>query len=140
MPSHEQWECFEPIATEDQIKYTKEEDMVSESMVFREETNYTFANGTNMEDDSNSVAGLMRRSNAAAGYIFPTISYLLRQGKLDEKTVEHVFHCVCEAAGKTAFGERTSIEGIRKWMGTPEAVKDGRVMGGYLEMFFRQWD
>ena len=78
-------ECFGPIATEDQIKYTKEEDMVSESMVFREETNYTFANGTNMEDDSNSVAGLMRRSNAAAGYIFPTISYLLRQGKLDEK-------------------------------------------------------
>lgn len=69
MPSHEQWECFGPIATEDQIKYTKEEDMVSESMVFREETNYTFANGTNMEDDSNSVAGLMRRSNAAAGYI-----------------------------------------------------------------------
>ena len=137
MPSHEQWECFGPIATEDQIKYTKEEDMVSESMVFREETNYTFANGTNMEDDSNSVAGLMRRSNAAAGYIFPTISYLLRQGKLDEKTVEHVFHCVCEAAGKTAFGEMTSIEGIRKWMGTPEAVKDGRVMGGYLEMFFQ---
>ena len=70
-------------------------------------------------------------------YSMSTTAYVMIP---DEKTVEHVFHCVCEAAGKTAFGERTSIEGIRKWMGTPEAVKDGRVMGGYLEMFFRQWD
>lgn len=56
MPPHEQWECFGPVATADQIKYTTEEDMVKESMVFREECNYTFANGTNMEQDSTSVA------------------------------------------------------------------------------------
>lgn len=55
MPPHEQWECFGPIATEDQIKYTEEKDMVKESMVFRGETEYTFSNGTNMEQDSKEI-------------------------------------------------------------------------------------
>ncbi|MDD3220360.1 MAG: hypothetical protein PHC41_12960 [Lachnospiraceae bacterium] len=137
MPPHAQWECFGPIATADQIKDTKPEDMVEESMVFRGETGYTFANGTNMEDDSNSVANLMRRSSAAAGYIFPTLSYLLRMQKVDEKTVDHVFHCVCEAAGKAAFGERVAIQAVRDWMGVPNTINDGRVMGGYLEMYFQ---
>lgn len=137
MPPHEQWECFGPVATTDQIKNTAEEDMITESMVFREEADYTFANGTNMEEDSNSVAGLTRRSNAAAGYIFPAIAYLLRQNRLDEKMVDHVLHCVCEAAGKAVFGEKTAIDAVRRWMGTPEQVNDGRVMGGFLEMFFQ---
>ena len=137
MPPHAQWECFGPIATADQIKFTKEEDMVTESQVFREECNYTFGNGTNMEDDSNSVANLTRRSSAAAGYIFPTISFLLRTGKLDEKMVDHVMHCVCEAAGKAAFGEKEAIRAIRRWMNVPDDINDGRVMGGYLEMYFQ---
>ncbi len=40
MPEHEQWECFGPVATADQIKYTREEDTVSESMMFREECDF----------------------------------------------------------------------------------------------------
>ncbi len=137
MPPHEQWECFGPVATADQIKYTEPEDMVEESMVFRADADYRFANGTNMEDDSNSVASLMRRSSAAAGYVFPTIAYLLRQGKLDEKMLGHVMHCVCEASGKAVFGEKAAVKAIREWMGVPDSVHDGRIMGGYLEMYFQ---
>ena len=137
MPPHEQWECFGPIATEDQIKYTEEKDMVKESMVFRGETEYTFSNGTNMEQDSNSVADLIRRAHAASNYIFPTISSLLKQGKLDEKMLDHVIRCVCEASGKTACGEKCTKEGLRSWMGAPVDLEDGRLMGGYLEMYLQ---
>ncbi|MGO5161068.1 MULTISPECIES: hypothetical protein [unclassified Bilifractor] len=137
MPPHAQWECFGPVATADQIKFTKPEDMVEEPMVFRGESGFTFANGTNMEDDSNSVARLTRRSNAACGYIFPALSLILRMQKADEKMVDHVLHCICEAAGKAVFGERVAIQAVRDWMGVPNTMNDGRVMGGYLEMFFQ---
>src|SRR5699024_8860973 len=40
MPPHEQWECFGPVGSEDQIKFTNEEDCVDESMMFREECDY----------------------------------------------------------------------------------------------------
>lgn len=137
MPPHAQWECFGPVATADQIKFTEEKDMVKESMVFREECDYTFTNGTNVEHDDSSVADLMGRSNAAAGYIFPTISNLLRQGKLDEKVVDHVLWCVCEAAGKAVYGEHYSREGLRNWLGAPADLDDGRLMGGHIEMFLQ---
>ena len=137
MPAHEQWECFGPVATEDQIKYTQEEDTVKESMVFREECDYTFSNGTNMEQDDSSVSEMMSHSNAACLYIFPTIDYLLRQGKLEEKTVDHVLRCVCEAAGKAAFGEYYAKEAQRAWLGAPAGLEDGRLMGGHIEMFLQ---
>ena len=52
MPEHEQWECFGPVATADQIKFTPEEEWLIESQMFRAECNYTFCNGTCMECDS----------------------------------------------------------------------------------------
>lgn len=137
MPPHEQWECFGPVATANQIKYTTEEDMVKESMVFREECNYTFANGTNMEQDSTSVASAIGQSNAASLYIFPTIDALLREGKLEEKFVDHVIRCVCEAAGKAAFGEHYAKEGLRAWVGAPSEINDGRLMGAHIEMYLQ---
>ncbi|MDO4274789.1 MAG: hypothetical protein Q4D16_14060 [Eubacteriales bacterium] len=136
MPDHEQWECFGPVATADQIKFTKEEDTVSESMMFREECNYTFVNGTTTEDDSTSAYPMVAMSNGSS-YILPTIDDLIREGRLDEKTVDHVLWCVCEAAGKAAFGEFYAKEGLRNWLGVPGDIDDGRVMGARLEMFLQ---
>lgn len=136
MPPHKQWECFGPIATADQIKYTPEDELVTESMMFREECNYTFTNGTNWERSA-SEANMIPFSNAAFGYILPCISYLIKKGILEEKTVQHVIRCVLESAGKAAYGEAYSRKGLIDWLGAPADIHDGRLLGGQIEMFLQ---
>jgi hypothetical protein len=137
MPEHEQWECFGPVATADQIKYTKEEDTVKESMIFREECGYRFTNGTNWErDPKSSVYPLASTSNGAC-YILPTLDDLVREGTLDADEVTRVLKCVCEAAGKAAFGDFYAREGLRSWLGVPREIDDGRVVGAYIEMYLQ---
>lgn len=136
MPSHEQWECFGPIATADQIRFTPEEDMVKESMVFREECNFTFVNGTCMELDSTSLYPLLIQSYGAS-YFMPTLRSLIDEGKLDAEFVRHVIKCVCEAAGKAVFGEFYAKEGMRNWLGVPPGLEDGRLLGAHIEMYLQ---
>ena len=44
-----------------------------------------------------------------------------------------------EAAGKAAFLDDFAKEGLRQWLGVPHSISpnDGRIMGGYLEMFLQ---
>ena len=135
MPEHEIWESFGPIATEDQIRYTPEEDMLTESQVFREECGNTFCNGTCWERDASSV--YKQPATAASTYIFPAIEQLIAEKKFDEKFVSHVIKCVFEASGKSAFGEFYAKEGLRNWLGVPDNIDDGRVIGGHIEMFLQ---
>jgi hypothetical protein len=46
---------------------------------------------------------------------------------------------VCEAAGKATFIDDFAKEGLRQWLGVPHTIgkNDGRLMGGYLEMFLQ---
>ena len=138
MPEHEQWECFGPVATADQIKYTREEDTVSESMMFREECDFLFSNGTNQECDWRSAYPMVNTCHGSS-YILPTFDDLIQEGRLEASTVDHVIHCVMEAAGKATFIDTFSKEGLRQWMGVPHNIgeDDGRMMGGYLEMFLQ---
>lgn len=138
MPEHEQWECFGPVATEDQIKFTKEEDCIDESMMFREDCDYLFSNGTNMEKDWHNTYPMVTMSYGAT-YILPTLDDLIREGKLTDEQVDYAIHCVCEAAGKATFLDDFAKEGLRVWMGVPHSISkdDGRLMGGYLEMFLQ---
>lgn len=138
MPEHEQWECFGPVATEDQIKFTKEEDCIDESMMFREDCDYLFSNGTNMEKDWHNAYPMVTMSYGAT-YILPTLDDLIREGKLTDEQVDYAIHCVCEAAGKATFLDDFAKEGLRVWMGVPHSISkdDGRLMGGYLEMFLQ---
>lgn len=133
MPEHKNWECFGPVATDDYIKFTPEEDMVTESQFFRKECNYKYCGGTCAEYDA---AQWFRpdASGGGAAYISPTLDGLIKAGKLDEKTVAHVLHCVCEAAGKAAFGAFFAKEGFRQALGIPTDVNDGRLMGAYIEL------
>lgn len=138
IPEHEQWECFGPVATEDQIKFTKEEDCIDESMMFREDCDYLFSNGTNMEKDWHNAYPMVTMSYGAT-YILPTLDDLIREGKLTDEQVDYAIHCVCEAAGKATFLDDFAKEGLRVWMGVPHSISkdDGRLMGGYLEMFLQ---
>ena len=138
MPPHEQWECFGPVATADQIKYTTEEYTVAESMMFREDCNYTFTNGTNQAKGWESAYPMVTYSNGCV-YILPTFDDLIREGVVTNEQVDHTIHCVCEAAGKATFLDDFSKEGLRQWLGVPHSISpdDGRLMGGYLEMFLQ---
>ncbi len=138
MPEHEQWECFGPVATEAQIKYTREEDTVEDSMMFREDCDYRFSNGTNFEKDWRSAYPMVTMSNGAT-YILPTLDDLVREGTLTDEEVDYAIHCVCEAAGKATFIDDFAKEGLRTWLGVPHSIgdDDGRIMGGYLEMFLQ---
>lgn len=138
MPEHEQWECFGPVATEDQIKFTKEEDTIDESMMFREDCDFLFSNGTNKEKDWRNAYPMVTMSNACS-YILPTIEDYIRDGRLTNEEVDYAIHCVCEAAGKATFIDDFAKEGLRQWLGVPHAISpdDGRLMGGYLEMFLQ---
>lgn len=138
MPEHEQWECFGPVGSADQIKYTTREDSVKESMIFREECNFAFSNGTNTEWDSNRIYPQVSNSQAS-GYILPTFDDLIREGRLTSEQVDHAIHCACEGAGKATFIDNFAKEGLRQWMGVPHSIgdDDGRIMGGYIEMFLQ---
>jgi hypothetical protein len=138
MPAHEIWECFGPVGSADQIKFTPEEECVKESMIFREESNNAFINGTNVELDSSSAV-MVTYACAATVYILPTAKYAIEKGLVDEKFFDHVLRCVCEAAGKAAFGEVYTKEALRQWLGVPKEIgdDDGRVMGGHIEMYLQ---
>ena len=75
----------------------------------------------------------------SCAYILPTFDDLIREGVVTNEQVDHTIHCVCEAAGKATFIDNFAKEGLRQWMGVPHSVSedDGRLMGGYLEMFLQ---
>ncbi|MDR0401197.1 MAG: hypothetical protein LBH51_09700 [Treponema sp.] len=138
MPPHEIWEAFGPVGSADQIKFTPEEECVRESDIFREETNYAFINGTNAENNASSAV-LIAYASAATLYILPTARYAIGKGLVEEKFFDHVLRCVCEAAGKTAFGEAYTKEALRQWLNVPRDIgdDDGRVMGAHIEMYLQ---
>ena len=138
LPERENWQRFGPIATADYIKYTPDEECVTESEFFRRECNYTYSSGTNVEQDDSS-ASFNAFSSAGTWYLLPEINYAIQKNVIDEKFADHVLKCVCEAAGKAAFGEQFSKEALRIWLGVPRTIgdDDGRVLGGYIEMYLQ---
>ena len=135
-PPHELWESFGPAVTEDMKKFTEEEDCVDESMMFREECNYHFVNGTNNETDSSNQ--MINMSTAASLYILPAIAETVKRGYVTRQQADHILKCVLEAAGKAVFCERYAIKACRDWLGVPNSIgEDGRVMGGLVEMLLQ---
>ena len=130
---HALWESFGPAVTDAYKKDTQEEDCVSESMMFREECNYHFVNGTNNETDSSNQ--MVNMSTAASLYILPAIAETVKRGYVAREQADHILKCVLEAAGKAMFEERYAVKGCRDWLGVPSGIgEDGRVMGGLIEM------
>lgn len=134
MPEHKLWESFGPIATADQIKYTPEEECVKEPMVFREECDYKFINGTCSVDES-GAATMVTLSTAASLYLLPAIEEGIRRERFTRAFAYHVVHMVCEASGKAAFGERYAVKAAREYLGVPQEIgEDGRILGGIIEL------
>ena len=135
-PDHELWESFGPAVSDEYKKFTEEPDTVSESMIFRDECNYTFVNGTNHEEDSSFQ--MMNASTAASLYLLPAISNAVELGYATREQADWIIKCVLEATGKGMFGEFYAIAGAREWLGFPQtAPADGRLLGGLMEMLFQ---
>ena len=135
-PDHELWESFGPAVSDDYKKYTEEEDCVSESMMFREECNYRFVNGTNNETDSSNQ--MVNMSTAASLYLLPAIDNAVKLEYTTAENAEWIKKCVLEAAGKAMFGERYAIRACREWLGVPDSIgEDGIVLGGVIEMLLQ---
>lgn len=135
-PEHELWESFGPAVSDDYKKYTKEEDCVSESMMFREECDYKFVNGVNNETDSSNQ--MVNLSTAASLYLLPAIDNAVKLGYTTAEQAEWIKKCVLEAAGKAMFGERYTIRACREWLGVPDSIgEDGRLLGGVIEMLLQ---
>ena len=138
MPEHEIWESFGPVATADQIKFTKEEDCVSESQVFRADANYRYESGTHQVEGPTSV-GMNQYCCAATFYLLPAIEESIKRGLVTEEMALHTLKCVCEAAGKAAWGDQTAKEAHRQWLGVPRemAADNGRILGAHIEFYLQ---
>lgn len=135
-PPHALWESFGPAVSDEYKKFTEEEDCVAEPMMFREECDYHFVNGTNNETDSSNQ--MINLSTAASLYILPAIDEAVKRGYATRETADHVLKCVLEAAGKAMFGERYAIRACREWLGVPNTIgEDGRILGGLIEVLLQ---
>jgi len=132
MPEHKSWERFGPIATSDMIKYTEEEYCVKESNIFREESCYCYINGTAREEGPETALKACA-NNSGVLYMNAVFEYLIRHDIRKEEDIDRCLQAVLEAGGKAQFSDFFAVDGLRAWLGTPADVRDGRLMGGYLE-------
>ena len=136
MPEKEIWQRFGPIATDDYIKYTPEEECITEPMWLRGDNNYVYSGGTNVEIDETMF--LMSSTMCSdAMILFPFVREGIKRGIFTKAEFDNTFKCVCEAAGKAAFIEPFAKEGLRRWLNAPSDINDGRLLGGYIEVYLQ---
>ncbi|MDR1933851.1 MAG: hypothetical protein LBQ57_13630 [Spirochaetales bacterium] len=138
MPEHECWENFGPIATADQIKFTPEEKMFKECQQFREECGYKYRNGLDQEYTAAELYTSGGATNiTGTDYCGLLLKEMVGANEIGMEELSNIITCVFEAAGKTMFAEFFAVKGLRDWLGVPADVKDGRVLGGYIEVILQ---
>lgn len=55
----------------------------------------------------------------------------------DKAKAQNIVEVMFDTAGKLMFGEWHMRKAAREWLGVPESVDDGRVMGGYISMILQ---
>ena len=138
MPEKPLWESFGPIATDDYLSVSTEEYCEHEPSMFRPESGYQYVTGTNKAFSAND-SFTNTFSNGGEGHILPAMAHCVELGRLKKENVDYALKCVCEAAGKAAFGEFFAKEGLRAFLGVPVDIgeDDGRLLGGYIEMYLQ---
>lgn len=135
MPEKKRWDMLGPVATGDRIKHTPEEECLKEPHVFRGDSNYTYASGINNELDESMIASGVNLPVSVFNF-YPAIALGVEKGIFTMEEFDRVQKCVCEAAGKAAFGEQFAREGLRSYLGFPREIgEDGRLLGAYIEFY-----
>lgn len=138
-PREKIWETFGPIATEDQIKFTPEEKMrgLMESQYFRESCDFHCRNGVSREFTHKEAWEGGPALNFAGDYVTTAFELMKEEGKLSQEQIDVVIECLFEGAGKMQFTDGYAKKGIRDWLGVPNDVDDGRVLGAYIEVLLQ---
>lgn len=55
----------------------------------------------------------------------------------DQAKNQNIIDTIFDTAGKIQFAEWNTRKATRDWLGVPESVDDGRVMGGYISMIMQ---
>jgi hypothetical protein len=55
----------------------------------------------------------------------------------DKAKAQHIINVMFDTAGKLMFAEWNTRKATRNWLGVPESVDDGRVLGGYISMILQ---
>lgn len=132
------WDNFGPCVTADQIKFTPREDMVDRPQHLRGECDYKYRNGLCMELTSTQdyVGGAVDYP-LGSDYCINPINVLIKQGAVTQEQVDQLITSLFMASGKMMFLDSFAIKGLRDWLGVPEGVNDGRVLGGYIEVLLQ---
>lgn len=139
MPKREKiWENFGPIATEDQIKFTPEEECVKEPQTMRSECCFKYRNGMCEERDATDMYndGAVNYP-LGSDYCINPINVLIRKGKVTKEQVDNLITCMFEGCGKMMFLDPYTVKGLRDWLGVPDNVHDGRMLGAYIEVLLQ---
>lgn len=138
MPEKPIWESFGPIATEELVKYTPEELQETESAMFRKSANYEYVTGTNLACNW-SYNTYVQYATAGELHLQRSFTEGIKRGIFTEEQLDYALKCVCEAAGKAAFGAFYAREGLRSLLGVPQEMKgeDSRILGALVELFLQ---
>lgn len=134
---HEHHDCYGPIVTADQIRFTKEENMVKDGQYLCPEGGWKYNSALSMQvDATQALAGqgctMTYGMGIDYGQIF--IDGGVEAGLFTREHAYEVVRYVCEGAGKAMFCDTFAIRGLRDWLGVPDDIHDGRMLGGYMEM------
>lgn len=132
------WDNFGPCMTEDQIKFTPREEMYDRPQHMRGECDYKYRNGLCMELDSTQeyVGGAVDYP-LGSDYSLNPINLMIKQGLTTQEKADQLIASLFRACGKMMFLDSFAIKGLRDWLGVPEGVNDGRVLGGYIEVLLQ---
>lgn len=137
MPERKIWDNFGPIATEDYIKYTPDEKCLEDGQIFREECNFTYRNGLCYEYDSSRGYDGSAASPLGIDYTGWVFDDMLAKNEITMDELTKLIENVFEACGKMMFLDSYAVRGVRDWMGVPDKIVDGRVIGGYIEIYLQ---
>ncbi len=138
MPEKECWDNFGPVATADQIKFTPKEKMVTEAEQFRAECDYKYRNGLCAENDAATLYKAGGATNLTGiDYSCALLNEMLASKEISQEEVDNILTSVFDYAGKMMFADFFATKGLRDWLGVPGDIKDGRVLGGYIEVILQ---
>jgi hypothetical protein len=133
-PRKTDWAYFEDWVTKDQIKFTPEEEMLEEPQFFREECDFKYRSGVDKTFTAAEVYNGGANFPLGSTYCTETLKDMIAKGDVTEAQVNNIIECVFEGAGKMAYGEFYAKKGLCDWLGVPGDVKDGRILGGLIEV------
>jgi hypothetical protein len=145
MPPRAKWDNFGPLAAPELVKYTPEEENLGyrDLQIFREDCGFKYRTGTcaeyNAAGEGGGMGGYEMSSSSGLGcdYITYVLDDMIAKGELTRDEVSALFELMFRGVGKMMFLDAYAVKGVRDWLGVPNDINDGRVLGAYIEIYLQ---